>query len=161
LRKKEKDIEDLVNKRIRLPQELEELRLNIKVLEGRVKNGQARVEAINADRKQNKPFSADIQRVLSSVQTLKDDVIGIQQEISLKEGRMEGAREAVSLAEKVEAEAIPKINEIQRAQKATEELSSRSRELRELLADLRAEVLINTDAVPGLNPKSNRKKVMA
>jgi hypothetical protein len=160
LRKKVKDIEDLVRKRIRLPQELEELQLNIKVLEGRVKSGEARVQAIQADLKQNKPYSADIQRHLSSIQTLKDEQIGIQSEISLKESRMEGAREAVSLAEKVEAEALPKINEIQRAQKAMEELNNRSKELRELLADVRPEVLINTEAVPGLNPKSNRKKVM-
>jgi Mrp family chromosome partitioning ATPase len=52
------------------------------------------------------------------------------------------------------------LNEIQVTQKAVQELNTRSQELRELLADVRSEVLINTSAVGGLNPKSNRKKIM-
>jgi hypothetical protein len=161
LQKDEENLKPLVRMRIRLQSELDAIQLNIKTLQESVKNLTARTEALKLDLKQNKPYSAVIRRHLTSIETLKDELIGIQTEINQKENRLKAAREAVSRAEKVESEAAPKRNEIVLAEKAYQELNVRGQELRDLLADVRSEILINAMAAPAPYPKTNRKKVMA
>jgi hypothetical protein len=160
LQKKAEQLEPLVKPQIVLKSDYEALLQEIKVLEGSVKNLGTRAQGLKTDLKENKPYSAAIRRHLTNMETLKDELIVIQSEISQKADRLQAAREAVSRAERVEVDAIPKLNQIQLAQKSFQELTAKGQELRDLLADLRSEVLINTDAVAGLNPKSNRKKVM-
>jgi DNA repair exonuclease SbcCD ATPase subunit len=161
LRKDENALKDLVTNRIRLPSELDKLQENIKVLEGSVKTREARVLALKEDLKQNKPHSAEIRRHRTGIEALNDELIRIQSEISQKVGREKAASEAVTRAEKVEAEAAPKLSEIRLALKAYDELTSRCQDLRDLLADPRSEILIHTKATPALYPRANCKQIMA
>jgi hypothetical protein len=155
------NIQPLVEMRIRLASELQVIGLDIKSLEGSVRNGEARIKALKADLQQNKPHSAEIQRNLTRIQGLKDELTDIRTEVNQRAGQLQVAREAMTRVEKVKAEADPKVNEIQLAQKTYQELTNRAQELADLLSVTRFEIAITTPAAPALYGSSpNRKKVM-
>jgi hypothetical protein len=162
-RNKVKDLKELVDKRIRLPADMEALQLDIKALEGSVKSGKVRVDTLEKDLDQNKPFSKAIERHQASIENLKNELIGIKTDIAQKEKRLKPVADAVREAEKIEDEADPYVKAIQEAQNDLLNQAKRGQDLNTLLTDLKDRFEIEIDkksAVTAGFPKSNRRRIV-
>jgi hypothetical protein len=152
------DLEDLVRQRIRLPAELEALQQEIKILEAGVRNGEARIRALKADLAQNKPFSAQIRRLLTAVEANKDRLIEARTAVQQREAALGAARAALVRAEKVKAGADPKLKEIKQISDELLRQNARVQNLRDLVDERRQQIVVTTAATPPKYPiKSTRK----